>query len=187
MFQNFFSAFIFQSWQVQEYPPEEGERIGFRRDTDDALPVYYGASTFPAHSEHTEKLHDKAEAHDDDTYIIKVDSYREQTRELGSIDNHRGSSCDFFCCHPSGIIVRQFIHGRLLLYPVLNIQQRVNERDVQETEQGKATPLEEGIALAKEFIESIEQGNAYIRFQQINPFRCHICEVFGLFFFSFFN
>jgi hypothetical protein len=53
----------------------------------------------------------------------------------------------------------------LLLYPVLNIEQWVDERDTQEAEKGKATPLEEGIALAKEFIESIEQGNAYIRFQ----------------------
>ena len=64
--------------------------------------------------------------------------------------------------------------GISFLYPILYVNQWIEERDAQKAEQGIAAPLEECVALAKQLIEGIEQGYAYIHFQQINPFGCHI-------------
>jgi hypothetical protein len=46
--------------------------------------------------------------------------------------------------------------------------------------------LEERILTTKQFIEGIEQGNAYIYFQQINPLGSHKHAFFDLLL-SFFN
>ena len=70
--QYLLSVLSLQAGQVEEYPSEEGERVGFRGDTDDVLSVYRGASTLPSHPADTSQLHQETEEHDDDSYIIKV-------------------------------------------------------------------------------------------------------------------
>ena len=177
--QDLVLAFIFHLGQIEEYPPEERERVCFRWEADDALAVQVNHLTFPSDATNADQLDNEAEAHHQYTCIIKVGEEGQQVGALGSLVCHRGSSCNFLGIHQHGIIVCQLIDGRLFHHPFLNIEQRVNERDTQEAEQGEPAPLEEGVALAKEFVESIEQGNACIYFQQINPFECHRCRCLG--------